>query len=259
MNREEKEQIKKQYFKLVKNQGNPLQAYGTFLALNEKQMALNAFALEHDLNPNDLFLAVENTQYSDKYSNDKQIPLIVIEYHNLLNTLSELRFLAQEQSHIYADDLLKIHFNIYKRTRYNLAGKFRKSDNSHSNAGSSRSHYTILEEQCSQHLRWLSDRLQLFDKASSTNFFEIFYVATEIHLRLRHADPFECGSTVLAVLMYNYVHYYTSLLPNIIYFEDRQIYRDCLTKSNMSDFTDLINFFLYSFDKTIKVAKTMVI
>lgn len=254
MNREEKEQIKKRYFALSQKLFPSFQAYLETTALIEQKLALHALALEGDFSPDQFFPAVVNTSESNNYSNEAQNSQPVIEYDNLIKTTIKIREFAKTKNRIYLEDLLEMHFDLYRRTRYAQAGKFRISDSNGLITGKERSHHTILEEQCSQHLKWLSDRVKLFEKASPTNFFEIFYVATEIHLRLRQADPFDCGSTVFAILLNNYVHYYTGLLPNIIFYEDRQTYLELLKKSNMADFSILINFFLNSFQKTFRIS-----
>lgn len=253
MNRAEKEQIKKDYFDLSTKLTKQRRVFDEYLLYCERELALNALALENSLSPDDLFLAIEHTRQKNNYSKDNPLSLAVVEYDCLITTFPELRHRARRKNRLEFDDLLELHFNLYQRTRYNIAGKLRKNKPDQSAINNGGSPHTILEEQCTQHLEWLWDRLNLFETVSDANFFEIFYVATEIHLRFRQAHPFEHGSMVIAVLLYNYVHYYTGLLPNIIYYDDRQLYFEQLKKSNMADFTGLINFFLASFEKTNRI------
>ena len=244
--------IKEQFFELRDIlDRTPVLRGEAFRALRAETI-INSAAIDFEkLNPAFLRLADSNTPIRkwDKISPN---------YHRAMaETLVQFKVadhmeeVAVSRTEPTMEFLLAMHREMFERTQYGRAGKFRSDSDRPSPIGNQVPHPSRLPGIMEHHLIWLTHRLQMFPELKPENFLEIFHVSAEIHYRILNCMPFDCGNGRMARLMGDFVLLRNNLLYNVISYDNREEYIHVLNKLSIDDLAPLVNFLIKSFGDSI--------
>lgn len=247
-----KEEIKRLFLEINEELNKSSELKDEIKTVLRFQAAVNSCSLESEkISP--LFLQLfPSVEYSRKW--EKVLPeyyYLQLEMQGYLATLKKLESYLIDDLEITTDFLLELHRDIFLRSRYGLAGKFRDNDDESSINGHKLPHHSMLPEQIDQHLSWLKERQALIGQVSENNFFEIFHIASEAHFRFVESAPFNYGNGIIARMMADYTLLSSGLFYNVIYFDDFKKYFTALKQSSMNDFSPLTEFTIKSYAKTL--------
>lgn len=180
------------------------------------------------------------------------------EYFNLItnttslrNVYTDIEILTTKKRQINFNSLIDIHKDIFRRSRYNIAGKLRSDKTSDTIYAHPLPHPSIVPEQMEQHFDWLYDRLAQHKKITPSNLFEHIYISAEMHFRVAVSMPFEYGNGIMARLITDYILMSRKIFFPVVDYSTKERYMKALKNTKVDNYRELTDYFIEMFENTL--------
>lgn len=215
-----------------------------YLNLNN-EASINSIAIENNI-VDPLFLnnhhQPEQMRYWERHLKDYHS--LMVEVESLKKVYDDICQSTQNNNTMDADQFVDYHKQIFRRSRYAQAGKFRQNNSIDQINAHPLPRHNMIPEQLQQHFEWLNERMQQHQTINTRNFFEIFHIAAEIHFRLLISMPFEIGNGILARLVSDSILISRNIFHPVAAFNNRDNYFEAIKNISVDHYQKLAEYFL---------------
>jgi len=252
MVKSDKDRIKKTFFQIVESSKESDMLKSELHRTLINQAVVQSISIESKiLNPIFLFNHHEPEELRYLERHFPELFNLIIENDSLRNTYSGLRHMISKKRHPDLEWLVNTHKEIFRRTRYDTAGKLRTGKSVEPIIEYPLPHHSIIPEQLKQHFDWLTDRLAQHKKVTSGNLFEHIYICAEMHFRLITSMPFEFGNGIMARLLTDYILLSKNIFPPVIYYSSIERYFHALKNTKVDNYRELTDYFIEMFGENL--------
>lgn len=252
MVKSDKDKIKKIFFYILElsNDSNLLKSELQQTMIN--QAVVQSISIESKiLNPIFLFNQhePEDLRHLERHSPD--LFNLMIETNSLRNTYLNVKNTITKKHPPNFEWLIGIHKEIFKRTRYDTAGKLRTNKSVEQISEHPLTHHSIIPEQMRQHFDWLIDRLSQHKKITVGNLFEHIYISAEMHFRLVSSLPFEYGNGIMARFITDYILLSKNIFFPVVDFSSKERYFQAIRNTKVDNYRELTDYFIEIFGENL--------